>query len=317
MKCETENVEKESDGNDPPRFRIVATVNSTDPDVLKLNEPVTAYYGPDDSYNLRPKQAKEAFVRLTNSSNSSCWVLQQGESVRISLKFIPPYFTSYLVWLTTIIAVCTGLYLFFSMISHLSDTFYLGNPSSNAIRNIRNLTQAPGNVAAASNRPRCLSIRQTRFTCNVFGREWVPSQEDVDEASDWVCSICLDEPDPNSPRPVRTVLLPCTHRFHRSCIRYWLRKGKPACPLCQWDARQLFDEDGQPKQVAVDIPAAADSAPLQCVAVVRDGPPESVLTLNATDHERFTENVANWEFLNDEESMSSAQTPQPSSGRQY
>lgn len=34
------------------------------------------------------------------------------------------------------------------------------------------------------------------------------------EVSDWTCSICLEDDEPDS--DVRTVLLPCSHRFHRT-----------------------------------------------------------------------------------------------------
>lgn len=34
------------------------------------------------------------------------------------------------------------------------------------------------------------------------------------ELNDWTCSICLEDDEPGS--DVRTVLLPCSHRFHRT-----------------------------------------------------------------------------------------------------
>lgn len=54
------------------------------------------------------------------------------------------------------------------------------------------------------------------------------------------------------------------------CIKKWLRRGKSACPLCKWDARTLFDVDGQPqaegvgadpeRETAVDIESGEASA---------------------------------------------------------
>jgi hypothetical protein len=37
-----------------------------------------------------------------------------------------------------------------------------------------------------------------------------------DEAKEWICSICLEENEPGE--DVRTVLLPCSHRFHRQYV---------------------------------------------------------------------------------------------------
>jgi RING-like zinc finger len=37
-----------------------------------------------------------------------------------------------------------------------------------------------------------------------------------DEAKEWTCSICLEENEPSE--DVRTVLLPCSHRFHRQYV---------------------------------------------------------------------------------------------------
>lgn len=77
-------------------------------------------------------------------------------------------------------------------------------------------------------------------------------RRDPQPPPDWVCAVCLDGPDRQSQGVVRTVELPCSHRFHRGCIRRWLRRGKPNCPLCQWDARQLFDESGMPSINIID-----------------------------------------------------------------
>lgn len=302
----------------PPKYRIVANVTKISN--YSIDQPVKAYYGTDASYSLMDKRAADnAYESLSDSGENACWVFKPRTEAtpRISLKVVIPDATTYLVWFTTIVAVCTGLFLFFVVVSRVSDRLYdLTNGTNNTFRNVRNLNQAPSNTAQASIRPRCLTIRQTRFVCNVFGREWLPSQERNDDRCDWICSICLEEADARTQKTIRTVLLPCTHRFHRACIRHWLRKGKPACPLCQWDVRQLFNEDGEPTQFIVDTSATPDAAaPLQCVAFVRDDAAENVLTLQPADHERFTQGVATWQSLNDEESVSSVRTPQPASMR--
>lgn len=42
------------------------------------------------------------------------------------------------------------------------------------------------------------------------------------------CSICLENFQDN----IATVELPCSHRFHESCIRLWF-VDHPSCPLCR------------------------------------------------------------------------------------
>lgn len=36
------------------------------------------------------------------------------------------------------------------------------------------------------------------------------------ELSEWVCSICLEDNEPGT--EIRTILLPCSHRFHRQYV---------------------------------------------------------------------------------------------------
>lgn len=52
----------------------------------------------------------------------------------------------------------------------------------------------------------------------VTGRRAVSSSEDE-------CSICYTvKPD---------WLLPCSHRFHETCIRHWAQAARRTCPLCR------------------------------------------------------------------------------------
>ncbi|NWU91053.1 DZIP3 ligase, partial [Upupa epops] len=57
-----------------------------------------------------------------------------------------------------------------------------------------------------------------------------------DEASgDDLCTICHDELSSDTYR------LDCGHRFHRECIRRWLKQHSSTCPICRVHA--LLPED--------------------------------------------------------------------------
>lgn len=51
------------------------------------------------------------------------------------------------------------------------------------------------------------------------------------------CSICLDD-DNNKNRKRK---LNCGHKFHFTCIEYWLKNYK-RCPLCNQDALPLKEQ---------------------------------------------------------------------------
>ena len=51
------------------------------------------------------------------------------------------------------------------------------------------------------------------------------------------CVVCFL---PLYPEPASTaVSLPCGHRFHEGCARYWLSGQKPSCPECSKDVRDF------------------------------------------------------------------------------
>lgn len=43
------------------------------------------------------------------------------------------------------------------------------------------------------------------------------------------CVVCLSNFDEND----KVITLPCLHIFHTNCIKDWLRKGSPECPICK------------------------------------------------------------------------------------
>jgi hypothetical protein len=50
-----------------------------------------------------------------------------------------------------------------------------------------------------------------------------------EETNEWTCSICLEENEPD--QDVRTVLLPCSHRFHRQYVSGAKNLQQVACTL--------------------------------------------------------------------------------------
>ncbi len=89
---------------------------------------------------------------------------------------------------------------------------------------------------AALKQPTCLTSLQAKYIMQRFG-------EDKAKES-WTCSICLEDEEGGSAN--RAVMLPCKHRYHARCVRKWLRRGAPTCPLCNWNVQTLFDENGAP-----------------------------------------------------------------------
>jgi hypothetical protein len=70
---------------------------------------------------------------------------------------------------------------------------------------------APGH--AAGEKRGFLSPAQAKHVCVAY--DSVISADSKD-CSEWACSICLEDREAGA--DVRTVLLPCSHRFHRSCV---------------------------------------------------------------------------------------------------
>ena len=51
-----------------------------------------------------------------------------------------------------------------------------------------------------------------------------------------VCSVCQE----NYKHNQKITTLPCSHLFHRRCIKEWLTKNSVFCPLCRFDCRESF-----------------------------------------------------------------------------
>ena len=89
-------------------------------------------------------------------------------------------------------------------------------------------------------RPRELNIlvnatpsaeHQAVLQCSLRRREKLAELEQClleTRPSGEICAICHDDMRGRS----LCARLPCGHEFHRACIRKWLIKGKPQCPLC-------------------------------------------------------------------------------------
>ncbi|NXM68016.1 DZIP3 ligase, partial [Serilophus lunatus] len=60
-------------------------------------------------------------------------------------------------------------------------------------------------------------------------------KQDNEASSEDPCTICHDELSTDSHE------LECGHRFHRECIRTWLKEHSSTCPICRVHA--LLPED--------------------------------------------------------------------------
>lgn len=59
-----------------------------------------------------------------------------------------------------------------------------------------------------------------------------------EKAAQEACVICLE--DYINGEPLR--ILPCSHRFHCSCVDVWLTMWRAVCPICKRDARYEFPD---------------------------------------------------------------------------
>lgn len=253
------------------RYRIEAQVSALEPN---RKESKTAYYGPTHAYPFSKPDADTKQAALQGSTSPSCWV-KRSAIASISLVEVTgdagavarARSALYVAWTTTFIAAVVGMFtLIFA--SHWMNEFLGAGGEEEGTEE--------------KNKP-VLNVEQAKHVCDVFASEVKREQTGM---ANWVCSVCFDENEEVA--SIRTVLLPCEHRFHRQyvlhpgfcwrcacfrfarttfllttvflyyaflgctflflcrCIKKWLRRGKSACPLCNWDAKTLFDSDGKP-----------------------------------------------------------------------
>ncbi|CDF41286.1 unnamed protein product [Chondrus crispus] len=235
---------------DPTRnaHRIEVTVTGLP---SRESKEVVAFDGPTSDYTLTGSQAEEKLGHI-KEGRGPCWVKRSDES-RVSISEVDddPEAVSrgrralYIAWTTTFLAAVFGMMTLILGSHWIGDLGHQGD------------TQEEEEKAKGM-----LNREQAKFVCERF------SSDSKAEEGGWTCSVCLD----GSAEEGRTALvnLPCEHRFHMQCIKKWLRRGKSACPLCKWDARTLFDVDGQPqaegvgadteRETAVDIESGETSA---------------------------------------------------------
>lgn len=205
--------------------------------------------------------AAERLPKATSSPRTTQRPIAQNLSVTCRTQTTNPQYHTVLVdiqklsiftWILTIGSALSGVYiLLVTLLVVVNQITTVLDRRRHALDTHRNPAQTQANPLNPSTSPSAtgqanLTRAQTHFICNSFAHAW------RDPAQDWLCAICLAGSD--EPRAViHTVILPCSHRFHRMCIRAWLRRGKSICPLCQWDVRQvLIPVTGYSPQPGID-----------------------------------------------------------------
>lgn len=104
----------------------------------------------------------------------------------------------YLAWTMTLVAAVVGL-LTGTLASH-----WMHEVFNNAVDSI------VADARQTDKRKKCLTAEQAVYMCEV-GEEVLRHGDD--RLKDWVCPVCLEEDVRGS--MVRTVVLSCSHRYHR------------------------------------------------------------------------------------------------------
>ncbi|CAN8076063.1 unnamed protein product [Agarophyton chilense] len=238
-------------GQDISKYTVQAQVTlSNKTEALKHH---TAYYGTSKpSFSL--SEAKKIKTKLEGDLDDEklpCWRTEDSTGRLISLQEITSSSSVYLAWTGTFMAAVIGVIL----VTVCSSSFNSGWGAA-SFRDV-NLTPPP--VAKSLH----LTERQALHVCTRFEDTFCPRT-----AGEWTCSICLDDDQPSE--RIKTVVLPCHHRFHTACIKHWLWKGKGLCPLCKWDVRKFIDAE---KRAAMkDGSADSDTATTTTMFSSHDAP---------------------------------------------
>lgn len=190
--------------NNPGMYRVEANVTQVK-GISKENTTRTAYYGRSAAFHLT-REAAEGHNAGIKPGNGLCWV-KVSDTARISLQPVDaekeiPRGALYVAWITTFIASITGV-LTLTLSSHWLNACVAAR-LSNQGRPEHGVTP-PQDVAK---RRAVLSSEQVRHLSAVCAD--IVKQGDL-AVKDWTCSICLED---NDEDVLRTVLLPCQHRFH-------------------------------------------------------------------------------------------------------
>lgn len=229
--------------NDTDRWRAQADVNIT-----TGGKVITAFWGRSHRYILSKSAAKSYIDRLPSVGQKVVCYVKHDAPEKISMVKITrrrlPQEDVYLnmAWGSSFFAAVSGFLLLTLAVNFVQRALVFAVTGGEHGRGEgRGGNHDDGTGSGAPKRAGCLTPTQTRWIVAEFG-ESVGAEK---LPSEWTCSICLEDAD-NCQNKLRVVVLPCSHRFHTRCIRRWLRRGSPTCPLCNWDVSTLFNEEGLP-----------------------------------------------------------------------
>lgn len=250
--CKISQANIESNKKNPARYRV--TANVTEVDKISIQNPVLAYYGPDNSFNFdNIKDAQQAHRSITSRLVIPCsyYIPSMSGEIQISVKVVSPDIPIFVLWISIVVASSSGLFFCVSFCATANDRVSGSDDTFSSILTYRYNPTHPARTSelTRSTKRRHLTARQAKFVCTTFSRESSYKKNGVADHSTQMCSICLEEIESggDTTSGVSLVMLPCMHEFHKSCICRWLCNGKSLCPLCQWDVTELFDEKGEPK----------------------------------------------------------------------
>lgn len=213
------------------RFRAEARVRPVGV-TLPANTPsLLAFWGRDGAYGQTKDEATHLVSTVHPGALAGCFA-RRSEPLRFSMARVPrvraPTEDVFLnmAWGSSFFAAISG-FLVIALCANIAQRGLIAALGPEGV---------VGEPDIDSKKPVCLTSVQARYIMHRFAESAC-----VDA---WTCSICLDDEEKGA--PTRSVVLPCGHRYHARCLRRWLRRGAPTCPLCNWNVAALFDEAGEP-----------------------------------------------------------------------